>query len=400
MKKIIDNIRFLSVFLLLSLLTGCWSSHEIEELGLTFAMGIDKGKETELEKKFDEMGGEYRKKDRITMIYQYVNQQTAGSKASGGGGAAQKAYINIYETGDSLQQINAEVALRKDRPIFSPHLKVIVIAAELLRSYSLEELLDQPLRDNEIRPSSLVLVTRGRARDTLELKETGEMPAFRLRKIIENEFKAKKILPPVTLAKLTGKMRSGASFLLQNVVGAEGEVKYAGAAAINGKNNKLIGYLDEHDLEGVMWITGHGQGGVVKNYDSKAKKLNAFAVESIKSDIKPIVKGNRLSFEVSVESEGYLAENWMTTEKAFDNKFLEKVEKQTAQTVKKSMKQMTEKMQNVYKADLAGFGNELRIKHPRLWEKLKKNWDQTFTEIPIKYHVQIKIKDYGTVGDQ
>lgn len=46
----INTIRYLTIALLLFLLTGCWSSHEIEELGLTFAMGIDKGKETELEK--------------------------------------------------------------------------------------------------------------------------------------------------------------------------------------------------------------------------------------------------------------------------------------------------------------------------------------------------------------
>ncbi|ARC59050.1 Ger(x)C family spore germination protein [Bacillus licheniformis] len=398
MKKT-NTIRYLTSVLLLFLLTGCWSSHEIEELGLTFAMGIDKGEETELEKKFDKVGGDYPKKDRITMIYQYVNEQAAGSKSIGVS-TDQKTYINVYETGDSLQQINAEVALRQDRPVFSPHLKVIVIAADLLRTYSLSELLDQPLRDNEIRPSSMVLVTRGRARDTLELKETGEMPAFRLLKIVENEYKAKKILPPVTLAKLTGKMRSGTSYLLQNVIGTDGEIKYAGAAAINGKTNKLIGYLDEHDLEGVMWIIGKGIGGMVKSYDPTEKKVTAFGVESIKSNIKPIVKGNRLSFEVNVKSEGYLAENWNTKEKAFDDKFLEKVEKTTAKTVKKSMEDITKKMKTEYKADLAGFGNELRIKHPRLWEKLKKNWDETFTDIPITFHVQIAIKEYGTVGDQ
>ncbi|MEC0486538.1 spore gernimation protein GerC, partial [Bacillus glycinifermentans] len=56
MKQIIKKIRFLSAILLL-FLTGCWSSHEIEERGLTFGMGIDKGKETSLEKKFDKEGG-------------------------------------------------------------------------------------------------------------------------------------------------------------------------------------------------------------------------------------------------------------------------------------------------------------------------------------------------------
>ena len=59
-------------------------------------------------------------------------------------------------------------------------------------------------------------------------------------------------------------MRSGTSYLLQNVIGTDGEIKYAGAAAINGKTNKLIGYLDEHDLEGVMWIIGRGLGAWLK----------------------------------------------------------------------------------------------------------------------------------------
>ncbi|MCF7618312.1 Ger(x)C family spore germination protein [Bacillus sonorensis] len=386
---------------MLLLLTGCWSSQEIEERGLTFAIGLDKGKETSLEKSFDKEGGYYPKKDRITMTFQYVNEQAAGSKASGGGGGTQqKSYINVYETGDSIQQITTEIALRKDRPVYNPHLKVIVISSDLLRTYSLEELLDQPLRDNEIRPSSLVLITRGQARDTLELKETGEMPAFRLRKIVDNANEAKKILPPVTLAKLIGKMRAGTSYLIQNVASAEGEIKYAGAAAIKGKTNKLLGFLNEQDLDGIMWIIGRGRGGAIKSYDPKTKKLTTFQVEHINSKIKPIVKGNRISFEVSVQSEGHLAEKWVPSEKAFDNKFIEKAEKDAASVVKQLMEKITEKMQEEYKADLAGFGNELRITHPRLWDKLKKNWDETFTTIPIKYHVKMNIKDYGTVGEQ
>ncbi|MCY9340989.1 spore gernimation protein GerC, partial [Bacillus haynesii] len=208
-------------------LTGCWSSHEIEEIGLTFAMGFDRGRETALEKKFNKIGGDYPKKNRITLTYQYVNPSAAGAQISGGS-SSQKPYINIYETGDSFQQIGSEVSLRQDRPIFSSHLKVIVIAADLLRTYSLKELLDQSLRDNEIRLSTLVLITRGRASDTLELKDgAGKIPAFHLSRIVHNDFKAKKILPPVTLAKLPGMMKGGTSYLLQNIIGVNGEIKYA-----------------------------------------------------------------------------------------------------------------------------------------------------------------------------
>ncbi|MDA7027853.1 Ger(x)C family spore germination protein [Bacillus sp. CLL-7-23] len=401
METITNTLRFLSICLLF-FLSGCWSSREIEELGLTFAIGMDKGKETSIEKKFNQVGGNYPKHDEITLTYQYVNQQTAGAKAAGGGGGGdQKSYINIYQTGDATQQNVREVALRKDRPVFGPHLKVIVIAADLLRTYSLEELLDQYLRDDEIRPSSLVLVTRGKARDTLELKDVGEMPAFRLREIINNRYRAKKILPPITLAKLTGMLRSGTSYLLQNVAAADGEIKYAGAVAINGKTNKLLGYLDEHDLDGLMWIKGKGTGGTVTSYEDKTKKLTVYTIETLKSEIKPIVKGNRLiSFDVNITSDGHLAENRILAEKAFDNKFLERVEKNSEKTARQSINHSIEEMQKKYKADLAGFGNSVRIHEPRLWEKLKKNWDEIFTEIPIKFHVDLTIKDYGTVGDQ
>jgi len=54
--------------------------------------------------------------------------------------------------------------------------------------------------------------------------------------------------------------------------------------------------------------------------------------------------------------------------------------------------------QQQYQTDVSGFGNNLRIKYPKVWEKVKKNWDQTFSEVPITYKVNINIKDYGT-GD-
>ncbi|MCY7816864.1 Ger(x)C family spore germination protein [Bacillus haynesii] len=394
MKHSTYKICFLFPIMIL-LLTGCWSSHEIEDLGLTFAMGFDAGRETALEKKFDKMGGSYPEKDRITVTYQYVNPYTAGAQIAGS--SSQKPYINIYGTGDSFQQIGTEVALRQDRPVFSSHLKVIVIAADLLRTYSLKDLLDQSLRDNEIRLSTLVLVTRGRASDALELKDgTGKIPAFHLSRIIHNDFRAKKILPPVTLAKLPGMINAGTSYLLQNIIGVNGEIKYAGAVAINGKTNKLLGFLDEKDLDGIMWIKGQGVGGTVKNYDQKTKKLTAMAVDHLKSEIKPVVKGNRLSFKVNINSEAHLAENWNTADAEIDKKYLKRKEASASQTVKQQVEQITEKMQREYKADLAGFGDVVRIQYPSLWRKLKKNWDEVFTKIPIQYDVNITIEEFGS----
>ncbi|MGG4526004.1 Ger(x)C family spore germination protein, partial [Aneurinibacillus migulanus] len=234
MRQSFNKIRFffilLLVFLVLSL-TGCWSSHEIEELSLAVGMALDKGKESASKKEVKEEGGGHPKRDLITSTYQIVVPQATGSESP----SQSKPYMNIYETGDSIHQMTRELSLKRERPLFGQHLKVIVMGEELVRTYSLEQLLDQYLRDNQIRPSCLVLISKGRASKTLELKETGEIPSFRLFGIVDNQYRTTRILSPMSLAKLEGKMQSGSSFLLQNVVAANGEVKFAGAAVIKGK---------------------------------------------------------------------------------------------------------------------------------------------------------------------
>jgi spore germination protein len=173
------SLKGMLSFLLLLFLTGCWSSNEIEEMGLSVGLALDEGKESTVEKELKELEGGNNQTEKITLTYQIVTPQGTGSETNGGG-SQQKPYLNISETGDSIHQIIREFSLRSDRPIFSPHLKVIVISEDLLRKYSLEQLVDQFLRDNEIRPSCLVFISKGRANETLESKESGELPALRL----------------------------------------------------------------------------------------------------------------------------------------------------------------------------------------------------------------------------
>lgn len=376
------------------LLAGCWSSKDIDKQGIGVGLALDVGRETTVEKELNKKGGGYPKKDKITFTYQFVNPQATG-KSNGTGGAQQKAYLNVSETGDSILQIARELSLKQDTPPYSAHLKVIVISTDLLRTYRMEQFLDLIMRDNEIRPSCLAFVSKGVASGTLETQKQGELPAMRLMGITENQDRTAKILPPVSLAKLAGKMNSGSSFLLQNVISSNKEVKFSGAAVIKGKTKKLGGFLDESDLEGITWITGKGKGGVVKGFDKQTGQLIIYEVKTMNSKITPHVNGNKISFDVQIESEGRLSEKWVVSGNPQENKFLKTVEKIAENEVKQLVTSVTTKMQKELQADVAGFGNRLRIEHPRVWEKVKKDWDQTFRSVPITYNVKITVTDYG-----
>ncbi|MBK0006639.1 MULTISPECIES: Ger(x)C family spore germination protein [Priestia] len=402
MKQTFNHVQFLLAFLsvfLLVPLTGCWSSHEIEERSLGVGVALDKGKESMIEKEFDEQGGGYARKNLITSTYQLITPQVASSTTKQGG-PQQKSYVNVSETGDSAFQMLRELSLRSDTPLTSPHMKVMVIGEALARSYSLEQLVDQSLRDNDFRPSCLMFISKGRASDTLESKTAGEIPAFRLSTMVENAYRTTRILPPIPLIKLESKIQSRSSFLLQNVVSANGEIKFAGAGIIKGKTNKMIGFLNEEELDGLTWITGKGKGGLVKSFDKKTGQLIVYEIESMKSHIQPHVKGNNISFDVHIESVGRLSESWMTSGSSFNNQFLQNAQKTSEKKVKHLVRNVLEKMQTKYKVDVAGFGNQLRIKRPRVWMRVKDNWDQTFSEVPINYDVKLTIKDYGASGSK
>ena len=64
-----------------------------------------------------------------------------------------------------------------------------------------------------------------------------------------------------------------------------------------------------------------------KTFDKESKKLIIYEIKSIKSKIIPHVNGNNISFDVNIESEGRLSENWMQSGKDFENEFLKRKKK-------------------------------------------------------------------------
>jgi spore germination protein len=381
--------------LMLIILTGCWSSHEIEEQSLGVGLALDKAKESEIERKLDEQENMSDNKKMITSTYQIITSQVARSTNTQAD-PTQKSYMNVSETGNSIHEMVRNVSLENDTPIMSYHMKVIVISQKLASKYSLEKLLDQDLRDNDFRPSCLVLISNGRASNTLKSNVPGETPAFRLAGIVDNSYRTTKILAPVTLVKIESKLRTNASFLLQNVQAEKGKVKFGGAAIVDGKTKKVIGILDEQDLEGITWMTGKGKGGTVESVHKKGEELVVYEVISMKSKIKPHIKGGEISFDVKVSSKGRLSERWSKSDTASTKNVLKKVEILTEKEIEKKIKNSVEKMQGKYKVDIAGFGEQLRIHYPKTWDKVKDNWDEIFSGSSVRYKVDVEVEGYGT----
>lgn len=365
----------------------------MEDLNLETGIALDIAEESSQEKQINQEGGDYPKKELITGTFQFVIPEESGGSNSSSPQA--KKFFNITETGDSVFEMIREISLRTNRPPIGQHLKTVIISSSLLRKIPLYELLDFFLGDNDIRPSVQLLISTEKAGHALQEKIPGQIPAYILKDIFQNRKRNARLIKPMAFVKVIGPMKGERSFILPNVITAENEIKLAGAGIIKGKTQTYGGYLNESEVEGLMWIKGDLKGGVLKSSDPKTGKNIAYEIKAVKSKIKAIVQGDDIFFQVKMTSEGRISEVHIKHENLRNNNVLGQEESLFQEKVNSLAEQTVAKMQKL-KVDVGGFGEALRIQHPKVWRKVKEDWDTTFSTIPVRFSTDIHIEDYGS----
>ncbi|GIP17279.1 germination protein BC [Paenibacillus montaniterrae] len=359
-------------------------------------MAVDLANKTTAEKQLESQGGGTQVQPLITATIQIVPLKSVGRGQQQAESGSIKKYLNVSETGNSIFEIMRNYSLKRDRAVIGHHLKVFVISTELAEKIELHKLLDFLLRDNDIRPSSMVFLSRGKAMDTLESDEPDEIPAFRIRDMVRNKFRNNKIYKEVILTNLDGYFHAKQSFILQNIAAADtGEIEFTGAGIIKGSTNKWIGDLDQENLSAISWIQGDSSGGLLKTVNDR-NSIITYEILSGESKIIPKVDGERLSFHVDIKTEGRLIETWDAEETASKAFFLKEAEQKFEQKLETMLQNLMKKMQTEYKVEVAGFGDRLRITHPKVWKKVKDDWDDIFSRATVSFDISLKITDYGS----
>lgn len=376
------------------LLTGCWSSKEIEDLSIYAGVAIDAGTATEQEQKIVEKGSkEYAKKDEISLTVQVVPVKAFGSKTKTDSGNARQ-FNNVTLSGNSVLDIMRQYSVWRDRPVIGHHLKVIVISNDALKKYEIGQLTDFILRDNDIRPSALLFLSEGDARETLLTNNPGEVPAFKIQDMTRNRFRTNKILEGFNLTELDAHSNSKQSFMLQNIIATEGHIEFSGAGIIKGDTGHWIGNLTQDEVATINMINGKTKGGIIKAYNERGKQI-VYEIKDFKSKMKCTIKGDDISYHVEIKSDGRLIENWDDKENFSEINYQEKAEKIFEERVMKMIESVMKKTQKVYQADVIGFQECISIRNPKMWKKVKDRWDEVYADIPVKFDVKLTITDFG-----
>jgi spore germination protein len=402
------------LFIIPCILTGCWDRIELEERLIVVGLAFDCSDS----------------EDSIIITQQYVNPKGIGGGEKGG--ASQKsAYGNIIVQGSSISDILEKSKNMKGRRPNYEHLKLIIISEDVARTFNLYKLLNAILRHPETQRNTNVLISKEKARLFFEITpNTEDVPVFRMLMLSSNSKIKSGIPPTLKLGDMSKLMAGGKSYTVQCLVMRDGIesprdtmvtdttpgkgdiYEINGAAIIKGDTYTLAGWLDEKETDGLNWITGKTESGIVEIKDKDTGQIIIYEVHNAESKIITKVSmsdkmleydklsSKNISFTLKSKIEGTVVEDWLMTSNAFEEGYIEKVELAAQKEVINIIEETLNKIQKELKVDIAGFGKKLNIKYPKVWEKVKDNWEEIFSDVQVNVKVETYVKDYGRQGSK
>ncbi|MEW8958124.1 Spore germination protein B3 [Moorella humiferrea] len=390
-------------------LTGCWSRHEIEELAIIAAVALDAAPGDQV---------------RLS-VYVIIPRTVAGGPSMGGGGGGEPARAGevFSATGSDFLQAARRLEEMVPRRLLWSQNRVLILGEELARrglSY-----LDFFTRERQMRLTTPVLITQGEGRKVLELPPGVELTTGAILTGIQRNRTTFKIelkdllamweapgdnpvLPQVVMTP-TPELESQEVKSGGDTGGKDGgqkgeeEKKPPEAVAIKGagafRDDRLAGWLDEKETKGLMWLRGEVQEGVitVKLPDRGGDKGTGQAsviFHRAGTQVKPLVEGNRLTFNIEIGGQCELAEALINLDPDRPEDLLA-IQEAVNRAVEERVLAAIRKAQQEFQADIFGFGETLHRSNVRYWRQVQDHWNEEFSRAQIQVKINLHLSRLG-----
>ncbi|WP_349407457.1 Ger(x)C family spore germination protein [Pseudalkalibacillus sp. SCS-8] len=376
---------------LIFLLSGCWNSRELNEIGIAVGMGIDKTEG-----------------DQVLVTVQLVNPAEISTKQSGG---ARAPIVTYQERGDTVFEALRRMTKTVPRKIFFPHLRMLVIGDGVAKE-GISTYLDLLERDQEFRPDFYVVIARDlEAQEILKLlvpveKITAQnlfskletsaqvwapTVALKFGKLLD-ELTSEGKQPVISGVRIKGDEEQGE--LMEHLQSADPatRLQYTDLAVF--KEDQLQGWLNESESKGYNYIMGNVKSTIVNVPCEDTKGDVSVELLRTHTEMRSVVKKGEPSINLKLQVSGNVGEVEcpINLQKA---ETIHKLEKQVEKDVIKQMKNATKKAKDDFQLDIFGFGDAFHRQNPTYWRKEKSNWDQIFVELPITFQVEARIYQTG-----
>ncbi|MRN54634.1 Ger(x)C family spore germination protein [Paenibacillus monticola] len=387
-----------AVLIIGSLLTGCGSRIELNELGITTATGIDGHK------------GEW------TVTYQVIVPSAMSSSLGGsaGGGSSQAAVHTFSTQGKTIRDAIDISNLENPRKLYFAHNNVLVIGKEAAEA-GIEEVIDNYFRNPDARETVKVLVADRKARELLmQLIPPEKIPGQALSKILQKDDQTGSFYPSISIYELALKLSSdsGAAGVPEvSIVGSDRETLESSdifKKTSSKANLKLSGLcifdrarkvktLNQKESLGISWLTNHVKSNTLSFEDENAKNaekaLSSFRINTAKVKVTPVKGPLHFSLEVKVKVAGELVISNSEEDPAKTNN-IKKMQQQVEKVIEQQIEEGWKTVQKL-QIDLVGIADKIHRKYPEYWKENRDTWPEELSRMDINIDVQASIKRPG-----
>ncbi len=382
--------RMIMICLSILILSGCWNSRELNEIGIAVGLGIDKTDD-----------------GQVLVTVQLVNPAEISAKQSGG---ARAPIVTYQEKGDTVFEALRRMTKTVPRKTFFPHLRMLVIGEELAKE-GIATSLDLLERDQEFRPDFYVVIAKDHeAQDILDLlvpvekitaqnlftkletsaKVWAPTVALKFGNLL-NEFTSEGKQPVLSGVQIKGDEIAGKSMENLQTGDPATRLQYTNLAVFKG--DRLKGWFDEPQSKGYNYITGNVSSTIV-NVPCKDKGSVSIEILRTKAKVNGKIKDDQPIINVHLEAVGNVGEvecpiNLQKSET------IKQLENQTEKDIKEKINSSISAAQKEFQLDIFGFGEVIHRKDPSYWSKAKTDWDNIFSEIKVNVHVKAQIRQTG-----
>ncbi|WHY79687.1 Ger(x)C family spore germination protein [Neobacillus sp. WH10] len=386
MRKI--TVVILLVIICSSFLSACWNQKELTDLAFVMAVGIDKGEDK-----------------RFSVSFQIVNPANVNLGQGSGGG--QGLPIAVYSSsGDTITEAARNATKQISRRLYYAHTNLVAISEEVAKDGFLN-IMDVLDRDPEFRTTTQLVITRGTPANVLvsSLANLDKLPVNKITKEIKATEDMLGENMQITIDDFLSGVVSNGKEPIVNGYKVTGDVEMAGRAgdlletktkailSADGlavfKKGKLIGWIEHEKARGVIWILDKVKSTAVNVDWGEKKEAITMAPLRTKTKVAVKIKHGKPVIDISIKDEGWITEVNTAIDLTDPNE-IEKIDKLVEKEIKRQIMATVKEAQKM-KSDIFGFGEKVHKKDPKLWKKLKGNWDEHFAEL----EVNVKVDSYS-----
>ncbi|WP_405174551.1 Ger(x)C family spore germination protein [Paenibacillus sp. FSL H8-0261] len=374
--------RFCLSMVMIALLTGCWDSRELTDIGFVVAMAIDKGE-----------------KKNIRVTVQIVNPVNVSS-TQGGGSPMPLPPTTYSAEGNNVFDATRVLSQKLSRQLHYGHAIVLLVGEDLATTQGIKKLFDGIERDSEFRPSATMVIARGTTGEEIIKQRTSldNSPAIKIKKMVAETEKAfgenidEKIYQVIQAIVSSGKEPTITGIQLDST-NKEDKLMANGIATF--KDGKLMRWLDGNESRGFLWVLGRVNSTLLTmDWNGQPHTIGIENIRTKSSFHSSFDKSGKPIIEVKIGADANIGEVDVPIDVTNPRLFLQ-IERLYMQAVHDEAV-ATIKLMQQQKSDIFGFGEVVHRDHPKQWRTLKRDWnDVTFSTIEVKVKVEAYLRNTG-----